>query len=173
MTRTGYFSALGVVGHNRRSVAHAAVQTGPDGGVSRHVRLVAVLREVTTRLGTISHNDPVATGKRAGSRRGTKQKASFNGPALTFALAITGCLIAWGYLVYLAIDFGTSARAGESGAWVFLVLASLGAVACLFAGLLFVSRLLRALGITSDPSVDEAPPAPVAARAPGGRRAAR
>lgn len=132
---------------------------------------------MATRLGTISHNEPVATGKRAGSRRGAKQTTSFNLPALALALAITACLIAWGYLVYLAIDFGTSARAGESGAWAFLALASLGAVACLFAGLLFVSRLLRALGITTDPTVDaplsQAPPAPVPARQPGGRRAAR
>ena len=90
------------------------------------------------------------------------------------ALAITACVVAWGYLVYLAIDFGTTARGGQSGAWGLLVLASLGAVACLFAGLLFVSRLLRALGITSDPSeADPAPSAPVAPRQPGGRRAAR
>ncbi|PUA82472.1 hypothetical protein [Nocardioides currus] len=121
----------------------------------------------------------MATGKRAGARKGAKQKASFNRPALLFALAITGCLVAWGYLVYLAIDFGTTARAGEQGAWAFLVLSSLGAVACLFAGLLFVSRLLRALGITSDP--EESSPAapsspaasPAAPRSPGGRRAAR
>jgi hypothetical protein len=94
-----------------------------------------------------------------------------------FALAITGCLVAWGYLVYLAIDFGTTARAGESGAWGLLALSALGAVACLFAGLLFVSRLLRALGISSQPDEDDAPPvhepAPVAHRTPGGRRAAR
>lgn len=127
----------------------------------------------------------MATGKRAGSRRGAKQAKSFNRPAFAFALAITGCLVAWGYLVYLAIDFGTTARAGESGAWALLVLASLGAVACLFAGLLFVSRLLRALGITADLSEDSptptAPTAPAAStdatpsapRAPGGRRAAR
>ena len=117
----------------------------------------------------------VATGKRAGSRRGAKTKASFNGPALAFALAITACLIAWGYLVYLAIDFGTSARAGDSGGWGLLALSSIGAVACLFAGLLFVSRLLRALGITSgaepDDSVETATEAPH--RTPGGRRAAR
>ena len=127
-------------------------------------------------MGAISHNEPVATGKRAGSRRGAKQQASFNRPALMFDLAITACLVAWGYLVYLAIDFGTSARAGDSGAWGLLVLASLGAVACLFAGLLFVSRLLRALGITKDPDVDDSPepaPTPLTSRPPGGRRAAR
>lgn len=172
----GYFSALVAVGHNRRSVAHTTRRTGPDSGVSGPCLAVRRTDEVVTRLGAISDNDPVATGKRAGSRRGAKQKASFNLPALAFALAITGCLIAWGYLVYLAIDFGTSARAGESGAWAFLVLASLGAVACLFAGLLFVSRLLRALGITTDPSDSaspDTPPTPVAARQPGGRRAAR
>ncbi len=129
-------------------------------------------------------------GKRAGSRRGAKPKASFNRPALVFAVAITVCLIAWGYLVYLAIDFGATARAGESTAWGLLALSSLGAVACLFAGLLFVSRLLRALGIipdrdstadgpapptpapTSSPQPIDIPP-PAATRAPGGRRAAR
>ena len=118
----------------------------------------------------------VATGKRAGSRRGAKQKASFNRPALAFALAITGCVVAWGYLVYLAIDFGTTARAGEAGAWGLLALSSLGAVACLFAGLIFVSRLLRALGLSSHPDKDDSPapePTPVAHRTPGGRRAAR
>lgn len=91
-------------------------------------------------------------------------------------MAITVCLIAWGYLVYLAIDFGTSARAGESGAWGLLALASLGAVACLFAGLLFVARLLRALGITSSYDEDDSPPPTptlVGPRPPGGRRAAR
>lgn len=124
----------------------------------------------------ISHNGPVATGKRAGSRRSAQERASFNRPALAFALAITACLVAWGYLVYLAIDFGTSARAGDSGAWAFLVLSSLGAVACLFAGLLFVSRLIRALGLPSHADDERSPvpePTQVAHRAPGGRRAAR
>ena len=116
----------------------------------------------------------MATGKRAAARRGPRPKATFNRPALLFALAITGCLIAWGYLVYLAIDFGTSARSGETGAWGLLALASLGAVACLFAGLLFVARLFQALGITKPPEDDDAPPRPPAAsRPPGGRRAAR
>ena len=76
---------------------------------------------------------------------------SFNLPALAFALGNHRlCLIAWGYLVYLAIDFGTSARAGDSGAWGLLALSSLGAVACLLGGpALVVSRLLRALGLSS------------------------
>lgn len=109
-------------------------------------------------------------------------------------------MVAWGYLVYAAIDFGATARSGNSQAWFFLVLASLGAVACLFIGLMLVSRLLRRLGITEDPThprphrtrtvVPEprtpdiiathassptlpAPPPPAPVRPAGGRRAAR
>jgi hypothetical protein len=84
---------------------------------------------------------------------------------------MTASIVAWGYLVYLAIDFGTSARGGESRAWWFLGLSSLGAVLCLFLGLVLVARLLRALGITAPPPSHDAPPTPT--RTPGGRRAAR
>jgi hypothetical protein len=80
-------------------------------------------------------------------------------------------VVAWGYLVHAAIDFGAAARGGESHAWTFLGVAALGAVACLFVGLMLVARLLRALGVTPDPSAPEAPPAPP--RPVGGRRAAR
>ena len=58
-----------------------------------------------------------------------------------------------------------------------LGLASLGAVACLFIGLMLVARVLRELGITSprdsasSSSSPDTPPEPP--RAPGGRRAAR
>lgn len=80
-------------------------------------------------------------------------------------------MIAWGYLVYLAIDFGTSARAGETSAWWLLLLSAVGAVACLFAGLLFVARLLGRLGLTGSAQDDSEAPRPP--RQPGGRRAAR
>jgi hypothetical protein len=70
--------------------------------------------------------------------------------------------------VYAAIDFGSSARGGDSRAWVFLALASLGAVACLFVGLMLVARLLRMLGVDRG-APDEPPPA----RPVGGKRAAR
>lgn len=103
---------------------------------------------------------------------------------------MTLAVVAWGYLVYAAIDFGATARDGNPDAWWFLAVASLGAVACLFVGLMLIARLLRRLGITSESQ--PAPPAapstgpsagpeseaaaetrPVAPRPVGGRRAAR
>ena len=112
---------------------------------------------------------PVSTGKRAGSRKGARPPRSLNKGALLLGAAITLCVVAWGYLVYAAIDFGTAARSGSgSTAWAFMGLASLGAIACLFVGLLLVARLLRALGISSPPPSGDAPPRPA-----GGKRAAR
>jgi hypothetical protein len=75
---------------------------------------------------------------------------------------VTLSVIAWGYLVYAAIDFGATARDGNPDAWWFLAVASLGAVSCLFVGLILAARLLRRLGITSDaaPASPSAPSAP-------------
>ncbi|GAA4698783.1 hypothetical protein GCM10023349_13760 [Nocardioides conyzicola] len=92
------------------------------------------------------------------------------------ALGITLAVVAWGYLVYAAIDFGSTARGGDSQAWWFLAIASVGAVACLFFGLMLVARLLRQLGITRAPAPRESADSPVDPDAPrpiGGRRAAR
>ena len=112
---------------------------------------------------------PVSAGKRAGSRRGARPTRKFNRSALVLGAAITLLVVAWGYLVYAAIDFGTAARGGSGGsAWSFMALACLGAIACLFVGLLLVARLMRALGITDPPPSADAPPRPV-----GGKRAAR
>jgi hypothetical protein len=57
------------------------------------------------------------------------------------------CVAAWGYLVWAAIEFGSTARGGDNASWIFLGMASLGAVACLFAGLMLIARLLRSLGL--------------------------
>ncbi|GAA1139584.1 hypothetical protein [Nocardioides aquiterrae] len=107
--------------------------------------------------------------KHAGSRRGPRPKRGFQ-PVLLLALGITACVVAWGYLVYAAIDFGSTARSGETRAWWFLALASVGAVACLFVGLMLVARVLRRLGITRGPSPTPRDDEP---RPIGGRRAAR
>jgi len=107
----------------------------------------------------------VATGKRAAA----KQRKSRNRlTVLLLAVGVTAAVIAWGYLVKAAIDFGIEARSGTSDAWMFLAASSLGAVACLFVGLMLIARLMRELGITPGSSKPDKPPRPV-----GGRRAAR
>lgn len=107
-------------------------------------------------------------GKRAGTRRGPRQRRTFRPSVLLLALGITLLVIAWGYLVYAAIDFGADARGGDSRAWGFLGICAVGAVACLFAGLMLVARLGRALGITS---ASPTPPRPRAGEVPSGQDA--
>ena len=129
-------------------------------------------------------NDHVeSSGKHAGKRRAEPAPASPEAPArgsgvsagrpwaklLPLALGVTLCVVAWGYLVYAAIDFGATARGGETGAWLFLALASFGAVVCLFTGLLLVARLMRMLGVTRSEAAEPPPPP----RPIGGKRAAR
>ncbi|MEQ6900296.1 hypothetical protein [Nocardioides sp. YIM 152588] len=90
---------------------------------------------------------------------------------LALAAGITLSVVAWGYLVYAAIDFGATARQeGDGAAWAFLVLASVGAMACLFLGFMLIVRLSRELGITHspEPRPKRDPDAPK-----GGRRASR
>lgn len=108
-------------------------------------------------------------GKRAGARRGPRAASTPWPKVLLLGAAITASVVAWGYLVYAAIDFGGSARQGRSAGWVLMALATVGAMACLFLALMLISRLLRALGLTAAPEPRE--PAPP--RVPGGRRAAR
>ncbi|MEZ5095616.1 MAG: hypothetical protein R2731_05600 [Nocardioides sp.] len=107
-----------------------------------------------------------ATGKRGGSRRSARPRAGLGPDVLFLASGITLAVVAWGYLVYTAIDFGAQARGGESTAWWFLALASVGAVACLFGALMLVARLARALGLVRPPG--GGPPA----AGGGGHRAA-
>ena len=124
----------------------------------------------------MGQNGPMeSSGKHAGSRRaepapkppeGEQRTSGSRTPLLLLALGVTSSVVAWGYLVYAAIDFGANARSGETGSWWLLGLASVGAVACLFVGLLLVARLLRMLGLLKT----EAPKPP---RLTGGKRAAR
>lgn len=122
------------------------------------------------------HNVGVAS---KGKRAAPKQRPSFRPGVLLLAAGVTLGVIAWGYLVKAAIDFGIAARSGTSDAWLYLGLASLGAIACLFIGLLLVARLLRVLGITSGPTArssdrsSSAGGGGAAARPIGGRRANR
>ena len=82
-------------------------------------------RRVAGRTAGIGHNGPVTSGKRAapgrhagpgapgGARAARGPPARRSCPLLLLALGITAAVVAWGYLVYLAIDFGTTARNGD------------------------------------------------------------
>lgn len=87
-------------------------------------------------------------------------------------------MVAWGYLVYAAVDFGSNARGGDSQAWGFLALAAVGAAACLFVALLLIARVLRALGAPARPAEPSEPAEPTGTLEPpapprhaGGHRA--
>jgi uncharacterized BrkB/YihY/UPF0761 family membrane protein len=87
-------------------------------------------------------------------------------PLILLALGITAAVVAWGYLVFLAIDLGTDARNGESAAWWLLGLSTIGAIACLFVAMMLGMRLVARVRAGSPKATE--PPHP-----PGGRRAAR
>jgi fatty acid desaturase len=115
--------------------------------------------------------------KHAGSRkapRPARPRRQINPRVGVYAVGVTFCVVAWGYLVFAAIDFGGTAREGRGIAWLFLLVACIGAACCLFAGLMLGMRALIALGLITPPVNDDEPPtAPPVPRVPGGRRAAR
>jgi hypothetical protein len=80
------------------------------------------------------------------------------------SVAVLVTLVAWAALVFAAIDFGRQGRSGDDGAWKFLVLAAVGATACLFVTLILGAKLVALVRGTASPSP---------ARLPGGRRASR
>ncbi|MCA1981400.1 hypothetical protein [Nocardioides nematodiphilus] len=93
------------------------------------------------------------SGKRKGARKGARPPRRFRRDVFALASGVTIALIAWGYLVFAAIDFGKDARDGDGAGWVFLLLAAIGAAACLFVALLLGARVIRALsGAAPGPS---------------------
>jgi len=107
-----------------------------------------------------------------GKRAGAKQKRGFRWGLLLLALGTTACVVAWGYLVYAAIDFGGEARDGREEAWTYLGVAAVGAAACLFIALMLIARLSRALGLTAPPE-PKAPKTPKPPKAPKTPKAAK
>jgi len=84
---------------------------------------------------------------------------------LFLALILSVTLVAWGVLVYAAIDFGKEARSGEPTAWGLLVVSTIGAAACLFVTLIVGARTLRLVAGRRNSPKDLPPPPPA-----GGRR---
>jgi hypothetical protein len=87
---------------------------------------------------------------RAGARRGERRRRTFQPVLAGIAAASVAALVAWGFLVWAAIDFGRKARGGDGDAWMFLAIASLGAVACLFLSLMLGTLLLRKVGVLEE-----------------------
>jgi fatty acid desaturase len=86
-----------------------------------------------------------------GRHTGERADASSSGErpprrrVLLLSLFVTVTLVAWGVLVFAAIDLGREARSGESTAWTFLILAAVGAAACLFVTMILGGRLLAVM----------------------------
>jgi hypothetical protein len=77
-------------------------------------------------------------------------------------LGVLAAVVAWAVLVMGAIHFGGDARNGNPEGWAFLAVATLGAVGCLFLGLIVGGKLVSVLR-----------PAVETPRVAGGRRASR
>ena len=87
---------------------------------------------------------------RGGTRRAAKPRRTLQPRLVALGVAAFVALAGWAVLVWVAIHFGRSARAGESGQWVYLAAVSVGAVVCLFGCLWLVTVLLRRIGILED-----------------------
>ena len=114
------------------------------------------------RIGRFGHN--VRMGKHSGDLIEENQHIPHGRRMLAMAGGITVTLVAWGFLVAEAIDFGGKARGGEGAAWFFLFLATLGATACLFLTIVLGNKLR--LLLRGEHPVQQV-------KAPGGRRASR
>ena len=64
------------------------------------------------------------------------------------ATIVTVTVVAWGVLVFTAIDFGRSARDGTTMDWVWLAVATLGAVVCMFGAIVMAARLHAMMRVT-------------------------
>ena len=96
-----------------------------------------------------SEGTPVGT-PRGGARRAAKPKGRLQPKLVALALGALVALVVWGVLVWVAVDSGRSARGGDSGKWLYLAVASVGAVVCLFLCLWLCTLLLRRVGILED-----------------------
>lgn len=105
-----------------------------------------------------------APGTRKGSRRAARPSRALSRRTVALGAGAAAAGVAWGALVYAGIRFGQSARGGDGSAWIFMVVAALGAVACLFLALMLGIQVARALGVAPRSSSAGAPK--------GGRRAA-
>ncbi|MDQ6641542.1 MAG: hypothetical protein M3Y66_03500 [Actinomycetota bacterium] len=104
---------------------------------------------------------------------------------LVLAAGVTATVVAWGVLVFAAIDFGRTARDGQRSDWLFLALATIGAVACMFLAIVLAAKMQTLMrGDPTRPHAQMPPPPSQQPQKPpgqpyprstpaGGKRAAR
>ena len=88
----------------------------------------------------------------AGGRRRAEPASSLPSPVRVLGLLFGGAVLsalAWYFLVNAAIDFGGEARNGRGVAWLFCVLATAGAIACMVMVLVLGTKALGLLGVGS------------------------
>ena len=114
---------------------------------------------------------------RVGSEEKRADRGWSHARVLGLAAGVTATVVAWGVLVFAAIDFGRMARHAQGEDWIFLVLATLGAVACMFLAIVLASRMQSLM--RADPTRPHSPQphqpgeTPAKSAYPGGKRAAR
>jgi hypothetical protein len=85
-----------------------------------------------------------------GGRRRAEPAKGEARPVVVLGALLVGAVfgaVAWFFLVRAAIDFGGRGKEGDSPAWVFMGLATLGAIACLVLVIVLVGRALTLLGL--------------------------
>jgi hypothetical protein len=119
---------------------------------------------------------PTAAPRPAGSRRAaprsTPRERRDERPGrgvARYALAAVLTALAWGVLVYYAIQLGPDVKDGEPRAWALMVVASVGAMACLFLSMILGGRVVEVLRSPTVLATEPEPPL----TPPGGRRAKR
>lgn len=92
-----------------------------------------------------------------GSRRDSDRRSPRPGARrpLQTAIGIAGVLAAWGALTLLAIKFARSAAAGQAMGWIFMAVAGIGAVACLYLALMLIIRVATGASSTAVPEVEQ------------------
>lgn len=105
----------------------------------------------------VRNGDAGQTVQGSGGRFPERDERGVSLPLIGLAAGITAAIVAWGYLVWLAIDLGRQARTGDSAAWGLLAVACLGAVACLFVGLLLLARLADAWRGSDETALEAGP----------------
>ena len=101
----------------------------------------------------------------SGRRRADKAPKPSALPYLAWlVVGAVACVTAWFFLVGAAINFGRAARSGQTLAWAFTSVATLGAIGCLLLMFVLLARFGRAVGVTSEYK---------GRRSSGGRRSAR